>query len=105
MELQVKHCFICLLWMTTWPGLLRCCRFEEWGPRIKQLLDPSKETVVLCHHGVRSMQVCRTVHGCCASEHKLRVVGVQRRLLVPGAWAAADIFSSKAPGQHVCMLS
>lgn len=33
------------------------CRFEEWGPSIKQRLDPEKETVVLCHHGVRSMQV------------------------------------------------
>ena len=31
--------------------------FGEWSPLIKDILDPSKETVVLCHHGVRSMQM------------------------------------------------
>jgi rhodanese-related sulfurtransferase len=28
----------------------------EWSPTIDQTLDPKKQTVVLCHHGVRSMQ-------------------------------------------------
>jgi len=32
-------------------------RFSEWGSTISQELEPSKETVVLCHHGVRSMQM------------------------------------------------
>ncbi len=32
-------------------------QFPEWSPRIHQLLDPSKETLVLCHHGVRSAQM------------------------------------------------
>lgn len=40
-----------------------CCRFEEWGPRVRELLDPQKETVVLCHHGVRSMQMCQYLIG------------------------------------------
>jgi hypothetical protein len=35
-----------------WP-----CRFEIWSPQIHQLLDKDKPTIVLCHHGVRSMQV------------------------------------------------
>jgi len=30
--------------------------FSEWAPAISQTLDPSKSTLVLCHHGVRSMQ-------------------------------------------------
>jgi len=49
------------------PGfqLLPLSRFEEWGPNLSQQLDPSKETVVLCHHGVRSMQAASyfTQHG------------------------------------------
>lgn len=32
-------------------------RFAEWGPSIERHLDPSRETIVLCHHGVRSMHV------------------------------------------------
>ena len=34
--------------------LLPLSRFDEWAP----LLDPARETVVMCHHGVRSAQVC-----------------------------------------------
>eukprot|EP00898_Chlorokybus_atmophyticus_P000024 jgi/Chlat1/1021/Chrsp109S01458 len=29
---------------------------DEWAPRISSDLDPNKETLVLCHHGVRSLQ-------------------------------------------------
>ena len=32
------------------------CRFQEWGPQAAEMLDPEKETLVLCHHGVRSMR-------------------------------------------------
>ncbi len=32
------------------------CRFQEWGPNVGDMLDPGKETLVLCHHGVRSMR-------------------------------------------------
>ena len=28
-----------------------------WGPEVSSMLDPTQETVVLCHHGVRSMNV------------------------------------------------
>lgn len=31
-------------------------RFQEWGPIVTETLDPSKPTVVLCHHGVRSFR-------------------------------------------------
>jgi len=30
--------------------------FNAWAPTIAQTLDPAKSTLVLCHHGVRSMQ-------------------------------------------------
>jgi rhodanese-related sulfurtransferase len=32
--------------------------FEQWSPTIQQKLDPNVETLVLCHHGVRSAQMC-----------------------------------------------
>ncbi|KAL4543012.1 hypothetical protein Ndes2526B_g03691 [Nannochloris sp. 'desiccata'] len=30
--------------------------FQEWAPKLSSLLDSSKKTYVLCHHGMRSMQ-------------------------------------------------
>lgn len=30
---------------------------SSWAPNIDQQLDPDTETVVLCHHGMRSMQM------------------------------------------------
>jgi len=32
--------------------------FPEWRTIILQMLDPSVETLVLCHHGTRSAQMC-----------------------------------------------
>jgi rhodanese-related sulfurtransferase len=34
--------------------LMPLSRFDEWAPA----LDPERETVFMCHHGVRSAQVC-----------------------------------------------
>jgi rhodanese-related sulfurtransferase len=31
---------------------------EQWAPEIKARLNPSAETLVLCHHGIRSAQMC-----------------------------------------------
>jgi rhodanese-related sulfurtransferase len=31
---------------------------NNWAPTIKNILDPEKETIVLCHHGMRSAQMC-----------------------------------------------
>lgn len=33
--------------------------FAEWSQTIQTRLDPQKETIVLCHHGVRSAQMCQ----------------------------------------------
>ncbi len=32
--------------------------FGEWSSQILTILDPEKETLVLCHHGMRSAQMC-----------------------------------------------
>lgn len=32
--------------------------FSEWSEQIYSKLDPEAETLVLCHHGVRSAQMC-----------------------------------------------
>jgi rhodanese-related sulfurtransferase len=34
-----------------------------WAPKVEQLLDPERETIVLCHHGVRSMQMASVSSG------------------------------------------
>ncbi|MBW4580549.1 MAG: rhodanese-related sulfurtransferase [Tildeniella nuda ZEHNDER 1965/U140] len=33
--------------------------FATWSGEIQARLDPEKETIVLCHHGVRSAQMCQ----------------------------------------------
>jgi rhodanese-related sulfurtransferase len=33
--------------------------FGEWSGKIMTLLDPEKETLVMCHHGMRSAQMCQ----------------------------------------------
>lgn len=33
--------------------------FGTWAPDIEQRLNPAAETIVLCHHGVRSAQMCQ----------------------------------------------
>eukprot|EP00890_Picochlorum_soloecismus_P000857 jgi/Picsp_1/1772/NSC_05244-R1_peptidyl-prolyl cis-trans parvulin-type len=34
-------------------------KFDEWGSNVSSILDPAKTTIVLCHHGIRSLQVCQ----------------------------------------------
>ncbi len=34
-------------------------QFAEWGNQLPALLDPHAETYVLCHHGMRSAQMCQ----------------------------------------------
>jgi rhodanese-related sulfurtransferase len=34
-------------------------QFSEWANDIQTRLDPHQETLVLCHHGVRSAQMCQ----------------------------------------------
>lgn len=33
-------------------------QFAQWSGAIKTQLDPHAETIVMCHHGVRSAQMC-----------------------------------------------
>ncbi|XP_022152997.1 rhodanese-like/PpiC domain-containing protein 12, chloroplastic [Momordica charantia] len=34
-------------------------QFGSWGPEVTTKFDPQKETYVMCHHGVRSLQVAK----------------------------------------------
>lgn len=38
-------------------------QFAEWSPTIMTTLDPEKETLVMCHHGMRSAQMCQWLMG------------------------------------------
>jgi rhodanese-related sulfurtransferase len=33
--------------------------FAQWGEEVPNRFDPNAETIVLCHHGVRSAQMCQ----------------------------------------------
>jgi rhodanese-related sulfurtransferase len=43
------------------PGFenLPLSQFAEWSGQISTRFDPHAETIVLCHHGVRSAQMCQ----------------------------------------------
>ncbi|MEH2326964.1 MAG: rhodanese-like domain-containing protein [Nostoc sp.] len=34
-------------------------QFTEWGDKVPNLFNPQAETLVLCHHGIRSAQMCQ----------------------------------------------
>ncbi|MBD2093147.1 rhodanese-related sulfurtransferase [Microcoleus sp. FACHB-1515] len=34
-------------------------QYGEWSSEIRSRLDPDAETIVMCHHGMRSMQMCQ----------------------------------------------
>ncbi len=42
------------------PGfeVLSLSQFEQWSPTIRERFDPNAATFVICHHGVRSAQMC-----------------------------------------------
>ncbi|MEM6613450.1 MAG: rhodanese-like domain-containing protein [Cyanobacteria bacterium P01_C01_bin.72] len=33
--------------------------FEQWSEKILTTLQPESETIVICHHGMRSAQLCQ----------------------------------------------
>ena len=43
------------------PGFvnLPLSQFPAWSPTINQVLDPAAETIVMCHLGMRSAQMCQ----------------------------------------------
>lgn len=38
--------------------ILSLSKFQEWGETINIRFDAEVETVVICHHGIRSAQMC-----------------------------------------------
>lgn len=49
-----------IAWATV-PGFvpLPLSQFASWGQTIATRFDPHVETIVLCHHGIRSAQMCQ----------------------------------------------
>lgn len=43
------------------PGfdILPLSQFDQWAGQIQTRFDPHAETLVLCHHGIRSAQMCQ----------------------------------------------
>lgn len=43
------------------PGfaILPLSQFAQWSSQIETRFDPNAETLVLCHHGTRSAQMCQ----------------------------------------------
>lgn len=39
--------------------ILPLSQYTEWADQIQNNLDPHTETLVMCHHGIRSAQMCR----------------------------------------------
>ncbi len=46
--------------IATLPGftVLPLSAYDEWSGNIKERFNPEQETYVLCHHGMRSAQMC-----------------------------------------------
>jgi rhodanese-related sulfurtransferase len=38
-------------------------QFDQWETRIHQYFDTDAETIVMCHHGIRSAQMCQWLRG------------------------------------------
>lgn len=47
--------------LSSLPGfqVLPLRQFGSWGPEITTKFDPQKDTYVLCHHGMRSLQIAK----------------------------------------------
>ena len=39
--------------------ILPLSQYAEWADHIQSRLDPHAETLVMCHHGIRSAQMCQ----------------------------------------------
>ncbi|KAF3671861.1 Rhodanese-like/PpiC domain-containing protein 12 [Capsicum annuum] len=54
-------------------------QFGSWGPEITTKFDPQKDTYVLCHHGMRSLQVAKWLQTQ-TSMHKYSAMCTRRKL-------------------------
>jgi rhodanese-related sulfurtransferase len=39
--------------------ILPLSQYQEWSPTIATQFNPQAETLVICHHGMRSLQMCQ----------------------------------------------
>jgi rhodanese-related sulfurtransferase len=40
-------------------SVLPLSQYQEWSPNIATQFNPAAETLVMCHHGMRSFQMCQ----------------------------------------------
>jgi rhodanese-related sulfurtransferase len=40
-------------------SVLPLSEYQQWEKKIKTQFDPDQETLVICHHGIRSAQMCQ----------------------------------------------
>jgi rhodanese-related sulfurtransferase len=40
-------------------SVLPLSQYQEWSPNITTQFNPEAETLVMCHHGMRSFQMCQ----------------------------------------------
>lgn len=52
-------------------------QFADWSEKIQVQFDPDVETIVLCHHGMRSAQMCQWLHNQGFTQVKNVVGGIE----------------------------
>jgi len=65
--------------------ILPLSQYSQWSAEISENLDPDAETLVLCHHGMRSEQMCHWLCSVGFTNVKNIVGGIDRysRLIDP----------------------
>jgi hypothetical protein len=62
---------------------------SSWAANIEDQLDPEKETVVLCHHGMRSMQMAGVSVNSRGCSMQAKTKGSARIIQKSVGWACA----------------
>lgn len=59
--------------------------FERWSAEILAILEPEAETIVMCHHGMRSAQLCQWLasHGFSKVQNVTGGIDAYSRLVDP----------------------
>ncbi|MEC4803774.1 MAG: rhodanese-like domain-containing protein [Jaaginema sp. PMC 1079.18] len=70
--------------------VLPLSQFSQWSDTIRSRFDPDTETFVLCHHGVRSQQMCQW----------LRLQGFTNVKNIIGGIAAYSVYIDPAIPQY-----
>ena len=59
--------------------ILPLSQYQEWSPTIATQFNPQAETLVICHHGMRSLQMCQWLQ----SQGFTNVKNISSLMLIP----------------------